>query len=114
MDNWITELIRQVPSAAAVIGTVYLFLRFIEKREERQATNARDKSIEDRAHLMDLQQLWAGTVKNIIEQQDKTAEKTTAMIVDQLVDIDERYKKQNITEDLIEAIKDLKTIVVKK
>lgn len=113
MDNWITELIRQAPSAAAVIGTVYLFLRFIEKQNDRHAANAKDKAIEDRSHTIDVNSMWANTIKSISEQHDRTAVTTTQMIVDKLAYMDkaaeERYNKMNITQDLIDAVKELKT-----
>lgn len=112
MDNWIIELIRQVPSAAAVIGTVYLFLRHIEKQNDRHSSNAKDKAIEDRAHQIDINTLWARTIKETVEQTDRTATTTTKMIVDKLGYMDkaaeERYDKMKITQELIDAVKDLK------
>lgn len=109
MDAWVVELIRQVPSAAAVIGTVYLFLRWMEKSDERREINAKERAIADRAHQIEINSLWANTIKGAFDQQDKTATKTTQMIVDKLAAMDkaleERYKKMNITQDLIDAVK---------
>ena len=108
MDNWVIELIRQVPSAAAVIGTVFLFLRFIEKQNQHQADRAKEKAVEDRAHQIDINSLWANTIKEAMEQTDKTAMTTTQMIVDKLGYMDkaaeERYSKMNITQELIDAV----------
>lgn len=109
MDTWIIELVRQVPSAAAVIGTVFLFLRWMEKSEQRREENAKQRAIEDRAHQMELNALWSNTIKSALDQQDETAVKTTRMIVDKLSAMDkvaeERYRKMNITQDLIDAVK---------
>ena len=109
MESWVVELIRQVPSAAAVIGTVYLFLRWMEKSDERREVNAKERAMEDRAHQIQINTLWANTIKGALDQQDRTALKTTEMIVDKLAAIDkaaeDRYKKMNITQDLIDAVK---------
>lgn len=112
MDSWITELIRQVPSAAAVIGTVFLFLRFIEKLSERQAAQAKEKAMEDRAHQIDINTLWSNTMKSALDHQDKTAMKTTEIIADKLAYMDkaaeDRYEKMNITQELIDVVKSMK------
>lgn len=108
MDNWIIELIRQAPSAAAVIGTVYLFLRFIEKTTIHQAANAKERAMEDRAHQIDVNTLWANTIKGALAQNDQTAVTTTRMIVDKLAYMDkaaeERYEKMNVTQELIDVV----------
>ena len=118
MDNWVTELIRQAPSAAAVIGTVYLFLRFIEKENQRHADRAKEKAIEDRSHQIDINNLWANTIKEALKQNDETAITTTQMIVDKLAYMDKaaeaRYEKMIITQELIEAVNALKTEREKK
>jgi hypothetical protein len=118
MDNWVIELIRQVPSAAAVIGTVFLFLRHIEKENQHQADRAKEKAVEERAHQIDINSLWANTIKEAMEQTDKTAVTTTQMIVDKLgdmnKDIQEKYEKMRITQDLIDAVNGLRKEKEKK
>ena len=109
MDSWVIELIRQVPSAAAVIGTVFLFLKWMAQSEERRDANAKDRAVQDRAHQIEINTLWANTIKEAFDRQDETAVKTTQMIVDKLANMDkaaeERYRKMNITQELIDAVK---------
>ena len=64
------------------------------------------------AHQIDINTLWARTIKETVEQTDRTATTTTKMIVDKLGYMDkaaeERYDKMKITQELIDAVKDLK------
>lgn len=67
MDTLFSKLIEQVPSAAAIILVTYLFLNAQEKQEEQRIKTS-EQQLE---HEREINNLWAKTVKQISEEQDK-------------------------------------------
>lgn len=108
MDNLWIELVRQVPAASAVIGTVFLFLRHLERLEDKRDANAKEAARERREHEVTINTMWANSIKSVVDQNDRTA----TMIVEKLVAIDkaadERYERLRKTDDLIKAIESQK------
>ena len=106
MDQVLLELIRQVPSAAAVIGAVYLFLKREKEAEEIRTRNAAALEDKRQAHDSQINNMWAGYIKSIIEQVQQGNKTIVDTIAAHGKESAERYEKLGITQDLIDAVKE--------
>lgn len=98
-------MVKQVPSAAAVIGMAYLFLRAEEKRELRRVEDAKEKEKERRDHELQINNMWASYIKSLIDKQDETYELIAKSLSEHEKSSQERYDRIGITKDLLVAIK---------
>ena len=108
MDEIIKALAVNVPAAAAVIATVFMFLSSDQKRDERRAANAKEKAIEDREHQLKVNQMWTSNIKIVLAKQDETFELISKTLTDHEAASKDRYERMNITQELIKAVKDKK------
>jgi len=115
-ENFWIEMAKQVPSAIAVIGTVYLFLKAEDQREVRRIANAKEIGDVQRAHELQMESsrrgreleinnLWASTVKNMMEKQDASNISIVDAIANMHKDLSEKYEMMGITKDLYDAAK---------
>lgn len=115
-SNFWIEMAKQVPSAIAVIGTVYLFLKAEDQRESRRITNAKEMGDVQRSHevqianiqkgqMLEVNNLWASTVKNIMTTQDTSNQTIVAAVKDMHAQMIDQYEKMGITQDLWDAAK---------
>lgn len=107
MNDVYVEMIKQAPLGAAMIIIVYLFLTTDNKREQQRIENAKERATEQRAYDMQVQNMWASNIKAIIEKVDGGQR----MIADALNEHErasrERYEKMGITDDLLQAAKEM-------
>lgn len=105
MSEIILEVARQLPSAVAIIGLVYLFLRYDAEREKRREINAKEMSTERRAWNQQENTMWANYIKALIDKQNEFHK----MIADALTaherESQRRYEKMGVTRDLVDAVK---------
>ena len=115
-SNFWIEMAKQVPSAIAVIGTVYLFLKAEDQREVRRIANAKEMGNIQRNHevqianiqkgqMLEVNNLWASTVKNIMTTQDTSNQTIVAAVKDMHAQMIDQYEKMGITQDLWDAAK---------
>jgi hypothetical protein len=116
MNDVLIEMAKQVPSALAVIGTVFLFLRAAKEERAERANNAKEATELQRGHDVQMQQLqrsrelevnnlWATTVKNVVAQQDTSYQAIVSAIKDMHEEMNSQYEKMGITKDLYDAAK---------
>lgn len=107
---------KQVPSAIAVIGTVYLFLKAEDQREVRRISNAKEAGESQRNHevqianitkgtMLEVNNMWASTVKNIMTTQDTSNQTIVAAVKDMHGEMVSQYEKMGITKDLYDVAK---------
>jgi len=115
-NNFWIEMAKQVPSAIAVIGTVYLFLKAEEQREARRIVNTKELGDVQRSHEVQLEasrrgreleinNLWASTVKNMMVTQDINHQAIVSAIKDMHTQMIDQYDKMGITKDLYDVAK---------
>jgi len=110
MENILFELVKQIPNAAAVILTVWLFLRAQREAEETRVDNAAKLEAERRTHEMQVNDMWAEFLKKLSAD--------NALSVKQLVDeihrhesaSKERYDRMRITQKLSQAYQQKKKL----
>lgn len=116
MDQLLIELTKQIPSAVAVIGTVFLFLKAAEKERAERIVNAMDKNNVQRLHdiamensrrgrELEINNLWATTVKNMMSNQESSDMRIVEAIKTMQIEITNQYKKMGITRELIDMAK---------
>lgn len=114
MSDVVIELAKQVPAALAVMGVVWLFLRYMESQELKRSANAKEIGETYRAHEIHIQNisrgrdlemnnLWASTVKNIMQNQDVSAQAIVSALATLEKNITESYEKLGVTQDLLKA-----------
>jgi len=108
MENLWAELARNIPSAAAVIFTVYIMSYFDEKREVRREANAKEKSKEDREHEIAMQAMWRDSFNLMNNKTDETFKLIAEMVDNHEKASTERYNKIGVTQDLIRLAKEKK------
>lgn len=105
MNEVLAELIRQSPTAAALLGAVYLFLKREREAEETRVKNAEALENKRQAHDLQVNAMWAKYIKNIVD----TISTSNQNIVDALAThekaSEERYDRLGVTQDLIDAVK---------
>lgn len=101
-EVWI-EALKQAPSAAVIILTVYIMMVFQDKQDVRRIEAAKEKSALDREHNYALEQMQQNNIKMLVIG----FEDAIKMIGDKMDKHDEatkqRYEKLGITQDLIKA-----------
>ncbi len=111
MNEVLIEMAKQVPAALAVVGVVWLFLRYMENQELKRIANTKEIGDVQRAHEIQMQNvqrgrdlemnnLWASTVKNIMDNQNKSSAEITAAITKMQEEMVMQYEKMGITKDL--------------
>ena len=117
MDNTIFEMAKQIAAAMAVVGTVYLFLRSMREERIDRAINAKDMREKQMAHDVQLSQLtrsrelemnnlWAVTVKNMLAAQNVAMESIVDAVADLKKTTVEQYVKLGITQELLRTAKE--------
>lgn len=115
-DVWI-KLIEQAPWAAAIILTVYMFLTYLGKLEdkrmahdaeaEKQRTeNAKERERERRDHEMLIANLQANSMKAMLEKMEAGMETIAKSLSEHDRRSREQYEKIGMTKDLIAAVND--------
>lgn len=113
MDNLILELAKQIPSAMAVIGTVYLFLKAAEKERVERVSDAVERTKTQQAHdlamessrrgrELEINNLWASTVKNMMTAMEASDRSIIEAIKEMRGDMLAQYEKMGITKSLID------------
>lgn len=116
MDNVLIEMAKQVPAALMVGAVVWMFLKAAEKERAERTANAKEVSEVQRSHELQMEQsrrgreleinnLWASTVKNIMTTQDTSNQTIVAAIKDMHAEMITQYEKMGITKDLYDAAK---------
>jgi len=108
MDNLLNELAKQIPNAVAVIVMAYLFLHFQKLNDERRESNAKEQEVERRQHELEINNMWAVYIKQLVENHEESFRVIAKTIADHEKASEERYEKMNITKDLIAAVKEKK------
>lgn len=117
MDNLWAKLAEQAPYMVIIVLLVIVFLRYIEKIEERRVNNAKELEASRQAHEDELEEkrethnreinaMWAGSIKLVTDQQKAMQEAFLAALKDHEEKSRERYEKMGITKDLLEAAKE--------
>jgi len=106
MNEVLIEMAKQVPGALAVIGTVYLFLKAENEREQRRITNAKEMEMERRAHEIEKNEMWSSFIKNLIDSQNNSSTVIANAIAEHEVASRDRYEKMGITNDLLKVAKE--------
>lgn len=104
-DVWI-KFIEQAPWAAAIILTVYMFLKYLKEQEAARALNAAAMAKERREHELEINNMWAVNIKTMIEKQDDTFTAIATALAQHERSSQDRYDKIGITKDLIRAVKE--------
>jgi len=116
MDEVLIEMAKQVPAALMVGAVVWMFLKAAEKERAERIVNAKEMSEVQRAHELQMEasrrgreleinNLWASTVKNIMTTQDTSNQTIVTAIKDMHVQMNDQYEKMGITKDLYDAAK---------
>jgi hypothetical protein len=117
MEQAIIEMIKNAPWAAALILIVKMFLQAEKDREVKRTADAKEAGDVQRAHELqmanaqrgrelEINNLWASTVKNMMSDQSKNNQEFVTVLKDFKDTILEQYKKMGITQDLLEIAKD--------
>jgi hypothetical protein len=107
MDNVYVEMIKQAPIGAAMIFIVYLFLSNENKRAEQRIINAKERQAEQRNYDLQVQNMWANNIKGIIERIDDGQKMIATALAEHERASRERYEKMGITDDLLQAAKEM-------
>ena len=114
MEGIFSELIKQAPTAAAIILVAYMFLQAEKQREERRVeadkkseetrvANAKALEQERQAHERDINNMWANFVKRLIDEQAKSFRDVVSEIHRHEDSAQKRYERLKITRDLKKA-----------
>jgi len=106
MNELLVELARQIPSAVAVIGMAFLFLKAEKEREERRVVNAKEMEKERRDHELMINNMWATYIKTLADKQDEAYVAIAEALADHEKASSERYERMGITKDLLKAVKE--------
>jgi hypothetical protein len=109
VDNAWLEMGKQAPYVALMIVLVVVFLNYIQKGEASRVQNARDLEDKREAHERDINNMWANSIKLIVDQQEKSHQAVMEMLKQHEQASRERYERMAKTDDLIKAIQDQKT-----
>jgi hypothetical protein len=111
MESAFLKLIENAPWAAVMIWVVRMFLQAEKEREVKRTADAKEVGDVQRAHDLQMEQvrhgreleinnLWASTVKNMMTTQDATSQEIANVLADLKTTIVEQYKNLGITQDL--------------
>ena len=104
-DTIYIELIKQAPYIAALIVLVAIFTWTNDRNEVRRVENAKALEAQREAHERDINNMWANSIKSIVEQQNQTSQVIMAALKEHDKASQERYDRIGITNDLIQAVK---------
>lgn len=102
-EVWI-KFIEQAPWAAAIIFTVYMFLRHLKELDEARAKNAANMAAERRDHELQINNMWAVNIKTLVEKQNEFFNLIASALAQHDKESKERYDKIGMTKDLIAAV----------
>jgi len=103
-DVWI-KFIEQAPWAAAIIFTVYMFLRHLKELDAARSLNAANMAKERREHELQINNMWAVNIKTLIDKHDETTTMIASALAEHEKASEERYNRMSVTKDLIAAVK---------
>lgn len=103
-DVWI-KFIEQAPWAAAIVLTVYMFLKHLKDLDAAHAVNAADQAKERREHELQINNMWAVNIKTLVEKQNESFGMIATALAQHDKESKERYDKIGMTKDLIAAVK---------
>lgn len=112
-----TKLAEQVPNLVVFLIIVYMMQKNNEKQDLQRVENARrledkreahEKSLEEKrqAHDLQMNNMWANYIKNLIDQQAQTFKMVADMLKDHEQASQDRYEKMQITKDLLDAARE--------
>jgi hypothetical protein len=102
-DVWI-KFIEQAPWAAAIIFTVYMFLKHLKDLDQARSLNAANMARERREHELQINNMWAVNIKTLVEKQDEMFGLIAQSLAEHEKASKERYEKMSVTKDLIAAV----------
>jgi len=105
MNDVLVEMARQIPSAVAVIGMAYLFLKAEKEREERRVVNAKEMEKERRDHELMINNMWATYIKTLVDKQNETYLAIAGALESHEEASKDRYERMGITKELLQAVK---------
>ena len=107
MDNVWIEMAKASPIGLAMIAIVWIFVTNENKREQQRIENGKERANEQRAYDMQVQSMWANNIKNLIDKVDD-GQKMIAQALNEHERLSrERYEKMGITDDLLQAAKEM-------
>jgi hypothetical protein len=117
MESAFLKLIENAPWAAVMIWIVRMFLQAEKEREVKRSADAAETNTKQREHDVQMEQirhgreleinnLWASTVKNMMTTQDATSKEIASVLADLKTTIVEQYKNLGITQDLYKMAKE--------
>jgi hypothetical protein len=117
MESAFLKLIENAPWAAVMIWIVRMFLQAEKEREIKRTADAAELNTKQRDHDIQMEQirhgreleinnLWASTVKNMMATQDATSKEIANVLADLKTTIMEQYKNLGITQDLYKMAKE--------
>lgn len=116
MEQAFLELIKNAPWAFVMVYIVRLFLANQKEERAQRVDDAKEAGGIQRAHELQLEtsrrgreleinNLWASTVKNMMATQDSNSQAIVTAIKDMRDDITQQYKNMGITKDLYDDAK---------
>ncbi len=134
-DGVLLKVAEQIPFAVILFGVILVFLRFLEKVDDKRIAQdkdrlahekemevlrinaAKDRETEKRTFDNQTNNMWANSLKEILADQKaamqmlaqqlrETAQAFAGSLEEHEKKSQERYKNMNITQDLLEAAKD--------
>lgn len=107
MDNVWVEMAKASPIGLAMIAIVWIFVTNENKREQQRIDNAKERAAEQRAFDAQVQNMWANHIKGLIDKVDE-GQKMIATALNEHERLSrERYEKMGITDDLLQAAKEM-------
>lgn len=111
-EKALTELITQAPWAAAMLGLAWMLLKAAEKERAERIVNAKALGEQQRAHelqlaqlersrLLELNNMWAGTVKRMHDESLKVDHDVTQAIKTMHSDLSQQYERMGVTQQLL-------------
>lgn len=107
MDNVWIEMAKASPIGLAMIAIVYIFVTNENKREQQRIENAKERATEQRAFDAQVQNMWANHIKGLIDKVDEGQKMIATALNEHERSSRERYEKMGITDDLLQAAKEM-------
>jgi hypothetical protein len=116
-DSVLLEVAKQIPFAVILFAIILVFLDHLKKvdsarmahekeMETMRLSAAKEREIEKRTFDTQVNNMWANSIKNIVDGQKETAKMIADSLADHEQNSKERYEKMGITRDLLEAARD--------
>lgn len=110
MEEVWKSLASNIPSAVAVIFTVWIMTSVDERRDIRREANAKLKADEDRAHELKIHEMWRDNFMMMNAKTDETYKLIAAGMKSHEEADQERYEKLGLTRDLLKMTRKRKTV----